>query len=50
MSLLIRVSIYSVCASILLQIFRMFKLTRHFTASKVLFETARKMWKQILGT
>ena len=27
----------------------MFKLTRHFTASKVLFETASKMWKQILG-
>ena len=27
----------------------MFKLTRHFTASKVLSETAMKIWKQILG-
>ena len=27
----------------------MFKLTRHFTASKILTETAKKIWKQILG-
>jgi hypothetical protein len=27
----------------------MFKLTRHFRASKVLFETARRVWKQIFG-
>ena len=31
------------------QVFRMFKLTRHFHASKVLSETARRVWKQILG-
>ena len=27
----------------------MFKLTRHFQASKVLSETAARVWKQILG-
>jgi ACR3 family arsenite efflux pump ArsB len=27
----------------------MFKLTRHFQASKVLTETASKVWRQILG-
>jgi hypothetical protein len=27
----------------------MFKHTRHFHASKVLSETARKVWRQILG-
>lgn len=27
----------------------MFKLTRHFTSSKVLSETALKIWKQVLG-
>jgi len=31
------------------KVFRMFKLTRHFHASKVLSETARKVWRQILG-
>ncbi len=31
------------------QVFRMFKLTRHFEASKVLTETAKKVVKQILG-
>eukprot|EP01038_Epipyxis_sp_PR26KG_P010778 gene10778-14473_t len=30
-----------------LKVFRMFKLTRHFHASKVLLETANKVWKQI---
>jgi hypothetical protein len=31
------------------KMFRMFKLTRHFQASKVLTETARKVWRQLLG-
>lgn len=31
------------------QIFRVFKLTRHFRASKELGETAAKVWRQILG-
>lgn len=30
-------------------VFRLFKLTRHFRASKVLFETATVVWKQISG-
>jgi len=32
-----------------LKIFRLFKLTRHFKASKVLSETANNSWRQILG-
>ena len=31
------------------QIFRMFKLTRHFEASQALGKTAAKAWRQILG-
>jgi hypothetical protein len=30
-------------------VFRLFKLTRHFRASKVLFETATVVWRQISG-
>jgi hypothetical protein len=32
-----------------MKVFRMLKLTRHFQASKVLVDTARKVWRQILG-
>jgi hypothetical protein len=32
-----------------LKVFRLLKLTRHFRASKVLTETAQRVWKQILG-
>jgi hypothetical protein len=32
-----------------LKVIRMFKLTRHFSASNILFETAAKAWKQTLG-
>ncbi len=32
-----------------LKVFRLLKLTRHFRASKVLTETAHRVWKQILG-
>jgi hypothetical protein len=35
--------------SSLSQVFRLFKMTRHFSASQVLFQTAHKAWKQILG-
>ena len=31
------------------KVFRLFSLTRHFKSSKVLYETARRVWKQILG-
>jgi hypothetical protein len=32
-----------------LKVLRLFKLTRHFRASKVLVQTAQRVWRQILG-
>jgi hypothetical protein len=32
-----------------LKVFRIFKTTRHFSASKIIYDTARTAWKQIFG-